>query len=156
MVFQKREVATVANDGSIGHHRMHHSRDGTNWVLLCRMLLRTPTDLPWRVTFSHRASQAPLHTGLHPTQLYSAGLVFSILTILLMFKRHKRFEGELFFVYIILYAIGRGIIEIFRGDEARGYVIDGFISHSQFISLIVISVTLLIYRRFKRRANTNT
>lgn len=112
-----------------------------------------PTDLPWGVTFTDPHSQArPLETSLHPTQLYSALLIFSILIILLMFKRHKRFEGQLFFIYIILYAFGRGIIEFVRGDEARGYVIDGVLSHSQFISLGVIAVTVWAYLKFKKKA----
>lgn len=113
-----------------------------------------PTDVPWAVTFTDRLSQAePLHTPLHPTQLYSAFLIFSILTVLLMFKRHKRFEGQLFFIYIILYATGRGIIEIFRGDEARGFIIEDVLSHSQFISIIVIAITIWAYLRFKKKAD---
>ena len=111
------------------------------------------TDVPWAVTFTDTASQAPLNVPLHPTQLYSATLIFAILIILLMFKRHKRFEGQLFFIYIILYATGRGIIEIFRGDEERGYVIDNVLSHSQFISIIVIAVVVWAYFRFKRKAD---
>jgi len=112
-----------------------------------------PATIPWAVTFTDANSQAePLNTPLHPTQLYSAGLIFSILLILLMFKRHKRFEGQLFFIYIILYAIGRGIIEIFRGDEARGYIIDGVLSHSQFISLVVITITIWAYLKFQKKA----
>lgn len=114
-----------------------------------------PTEMPWGVTFSDPVSQAePLHTALHPTQLYSAFLIFSIMTILLMFKRHKRFEGQLFFIYIILYATGRGIIEVFRGDEARGYIIDGVLSHSQFISIVVIIITVIAYLKFKKKART--
>lgn len=113
----------------------------------------TPTDIPWAVTFTHTASQAePLHTPLHPTQLYSATLIFGIMIILLMLKRHNRFEGQLFFIYIILYALGRGVIEIFRGDEERGYIIDGVLSHSQFISIGVIIVTSWAYLRFMKKA----
>lgn len=113
----------------------------------------TPTDMPWGVTFSHAVSQAePLNTPLHPTQLYSSFMILSILAVLWMMKRHNRFEGQLFFVYIILYATGRSIIEIFRGDEARGYVIEGIISHSQFISIIVILVTIWVYSRFRKNA----
>lgn len=114
-----------------------------------------PTDVPWAVTFRSRLSQAePLHTPLHPTQLYSSFMIFSILVILVMLKRHQRFEGQLFFVYIILYAIGRGIIEVFRGDEERGYIIDGIVSHSQFISIIVILITFSFYykKRIKQKA----
>ncbi|MEP5611567.1 MAG: prolipoprotein diacylglyceryl transferase [Cyclobacteriaceae bacterium] len=111
------------------------------------------SDLPWAVTFSHLASQAPLNTALHPTQLYSSTLIFSILTLLLMLKRHNRFEGQLFFIYIILYATGRSLIEIFRGDEARGFIIEDVLSHSQFISIIVISVAVWAYLKFKKKAD---
>jgi phosphatidylglycerol:prolipoprotein diacylglycerol transferase len=112
-----------------------------------------PADVPWAVTFTNTASQAePLNTPLHPTQLYSAGLILSILIILLMFRRHQRFEGQLFFIYIILYALGRSIIEIFRGDEERGYIIDGILSHSQFISILVITVVVWAYLKFNRKA----
>jgi len=111
-----------------------------------------PTDKPWGVTFTHRLSQAkPLHTPLHPTQLYSAFMILTILGILVMLKRHQRFEGQLFFVYIILYAVGRGIIEVFRGDEERGYIVEGILSHSQFISLLVIAVTAVVYFNFRKK-----
>lgn len=113
-----------------------------------------PTDMPWGVTFTDPASQAePLNTALHPTQLYSSFMILGILAILWMMKRHNRFEGQLFFLYIMLYATGRSIIEIFRGDEARGYVIDNVISHSQFISIVVIAITIWAYLKFKKKAN---
>ncbi|MEM6829323.1 MAG: prolipoprotein diacylglyceryl transferase [Bacteroidota bacterium] len=111
-------------------------------------------DVPWAVTFVNVGSKAPLHTPLHPTQLYSSGMIYGILMILLMFKRHKRFEGQLFFMYIILYAIGRAVIEIYRGDEERGYVIDNVLSHSQFISVIVIAIVAWVYVRFKGKASS--
>ncbi len=111
------------------------------------------SELPWAVTFTDPASQAPLHTPLHPTQLYSSTLIFSILILLVMFKRHKRFEGQLFFIYIILYAAGRSVIEIFRGDEERGFIIEDVLSHSQFISIIVISIAIWAYLKFKKKAD---
>ena len=111
-----------------------------------------PTDLPWGVTFTDSLSQAePLHTPLHPTQLYSSTMILTILAFLFMLKRHQRFDGQLFFSYIILYAVGRGIIEVFRGDEERGYIVEGIVSHSQFISIIVIIVTLLFYFHFRKK-----
>lgn len=111
-----------------------------------------PTDMAWGVTFTDPVSQAePLHTALHPTQLYSSFMIFTILAFLLMMKRHQRFEGQLFFSYIILYAIGRGIIEMFRGDEERGFIIEGILSHSQFISILIIMVTGFVYYKFRKK-----
>lgn len=111
------------------------------------------TDGPIFITFSDTASIAPTDVYLHPTQLYSVTLIATIFVILTLFKRHKRFEGQLFFIYVMLYAFGRGIIEIFRGDISRGFIIDEWLSHSQFISLILISVIGFIYVRQLKKAN---
>ena len=113
-----------------------------------------PTDSILGVTFTDEHSQAqPLYTSLHPTQLYEATLLISILGVLWMLKRHKRFEGQLFFIYIILYAAGRSIVEIFRGDLRRGFIIENVLSHSQFISILLIAVTVWLYLRFKKKAS---
>jgi len=112
-----------------------------------------PTDKPWGVTFTDPNSQAnPLHTALHPTQLYEVGLLAIILITLFMFKRHKRFEGQLFFIYLIMYSVGRSINEIFRGDVRRGFIIEDILSHSQFISILIISGTVWAYLRFSKKA----
>jgi len=112
----------------------------------------TPTDLPWGVTFTDELSQAePLHTALHPTQLYESLFLIGLMVYLLMFKRHQRFEGQLFMIYLMAYAAGRGIIEIFRGDLRRGFLIEDVLSHSQFISLILIAVALWWYFSLSKR-----
>lgn len=111
-----------------------------------------PTDSFLGVTFTDAESQAePLHTPLHPTQLYDAFQIIAILIILLMLKRHKRFEGQLFLVYIVLYAIGRSIVEIFRGDVSRGFIIDNVLSHSQFISILIILGAIWAYTYLKKK-----
>ncbi|MEM9325548.1 MAG: prolipoprotein diacylglyceryl transferase [Bacteroidota bacterium] len=112
-----------------------------------------PSTQPWGVTFSHKSSKAPLHESLHPTQLYSVFLIVSIFGVLMMFKRHKRFEGQLFFIYIILYAAGRSIIEIFRGDLRRGFIVGDWLSHSQFISLMLVGIVGWWYWRRSRSAS---
>jgi len=89
----------------------------------------------------------PLGTPLHPTQLYSAGMILLIAIVLLYVKSHRRFHGQVFLLYLILYGFGRSVVEIFRGDTSRGYVIEGLLSHSQFISIIVIAAAVYFYRR---------
>ena len=58
----------------------------------------------------------------------------------------------MFLLYLILYGIGRSVVEIFRGDISRGYVIDGIISHSQLIALIVIGIAVYFYRKLRINA----
>ncbi len=110
---------------------------------------------PLAVTFTDPVCLAkPLGMPLHPTQLYSAGMIFFILILLLVFKRYQRFDGQLFLTYLMLYAIGRSVIEVFRGDISRGFVIDDYVSHSQFISLIVLVVTGYFYYKFYRKSRS--
>lgn len=105
---------------------------------------------PLAVTFTDPVCLAPINTPLHPTQLYSASMIGSILIILLLVKSRQSFYGQLFLLYLILYAIGRSVIEIFRGDISRGFIIDGWLSHSQFISLIVITISAYFYLKIRK------
>jgi phosphatidylglycerol:prolipoprotein diacylglycerol transferase len=107
---------------------------------------------PIFIEFTDAAAVAPINQHLHPTQLYSIALLLCILIILIMFKRYQRFQGQLFFIYIMLYALGRGVIEIFRGDIRRGFIIENVLSHSQLISLLLIGVIGFFYIKLQRKA----
>jgi phosphatidylglycerol:prolipoprotein diacylglycerol transferase len=105
--------------------------------------------LPWGVTFTDPFAAAnvgtPLGVALHPTQLYEAGAELLILfALLLTEKRGRPYAGRTFWLYILLYAISRYVIEVVRGDE-RGTI--GIFSTSQFISLILapLAVAMLVY-----------
>lgn len=105
-----------------------------------------PSNQPWAVTFTDSASRAkPLHTALHPTQLYSVTLIGSIFILLVMLKRYDRLKGRLIFVYVSVYALGRSFIEMYRGDVRRGFVIEGILSHSQFISILILLTATIAY-----------
>src|SRR6202521_4178843 len=85
-----------------------------------------PTSKPWGITFTDPFAAAnvgtPLGVPLHPTQIYEAGAEFLILMVLLGSERKGRpFAGRTFWLYMLLYAISRFIIEFYRGDP-RGSV----------------------------------
>ncbi|WP_298427250.1 prolipoprotein diacylglyceryl transferase [uncultured Kordia sp.] len=84
---------------------------------------------------------------VHPTQLYEITILLGILLVLVFLKKHKRFNGQLFLIYLMLYAFGRGILELYRGDE-RGFIIENILSHSQFIGLCLIIVASYFYHKF--------
>jgi len=115
-----------------------------------------PTMKPWGITFTDPFAAAnvgtPLGVPLHPTQLYEAGAELLILVFLLTTERKGRpFPGRTFWLYMLLYAVSRYFIEIFRGDE-RGTV--GIFSTSQFISLILapLAIVMLIYLARRKEA----
>lgn len=104
-----------------------------------------PTNLPWGITVTNINSvTTPLGVPLHPTQLYQS--LWNLLTFLILYRnaKKKRFVGENLLLYGIIYPIGRFIVEIFRGDEGRGYIV-GNLSTSQGISLILFVICLSIY-----------
>src|SRR6266849_5024649 len=107
------------------------------------------TSVPWAITFTDPFAAAnvgtPLDRPLHPTQLYEAGAEFLILVLLLTTERKGRpFAGRTFWLYMLLYAASRFVIEFYRGDE-RGSV--GMFSTSQFISIILapLAIVMLVY-----------
>src|SRR5687767_11460857 len=104
-----------------------------------------PTDVSWAITFTNPLAAAnvgtPLGIPLHPTQIYEAGAELLILVILLAIERRGRpFPGRTFWLYMLLYAVSRYVIEIYRGDP-RGVVL-GIWSTSQFISLLLAPLSL--------------
>jgi phosphatidylglycerol:prolipoprotein diacylglycerol transferase len=88
--------------------------------------------------------------AVHPTQLYEASILILIALALLIIKKRQQFKGQLFLLYISFYAVARSILELFRGDK-RGYIIDNYLSHSQFIALLILIVTLLFYKKLKSK-----
>jgi phosphatidylglycerol:prolipoprotein diacylglycerol transferase len=112
-----------------------------------------PTQSWFSVIFTDPACQAePLNSPLIPTQLLEAGYLFSLLGVLLFLRKRKQFDGQLFLLYLIAYAIGRGILELYRGDIDRGFVLGNLISNSQLVSLVLISLAIFFYVRLKRKS----
>jgi len=111
-----------------------------------------PTDLPWGITFTSPVAAdnagTPLNEALHPTQLYDAGAEMLILIILLALERRGRpYAGRTFWLYILLYAISRFIVEMFRGDP-RGTIAG--VSTSQFVSLVTLPIAVIMLIRLRR------
>ena len=113
-----------------------------------------PTTKPWGITFTDPFAAAnvgtPLGVPLHPTQLYEAGAELLILILLLTTERKGRpFAGRTFWLYMLLYAISRYVIEFYR-DDPRGMV--GTFSTSQFISIVLAPLAVVMLAYLSRRA----
>lgn len=80
---------------------------------------------------------------LFPSQLAEAFGTMFIFVVLLLVYRRKWFHGHVLIAYAALYSIVRSALELLRGDAARGFVIDGVLSTSQFISLAVVILAII-------------
>jgi phosphatidylglycerol:prolipoprotein diacylglycerol transferase len=115
-----------------------------------------PTSVPWGVTFTDenaaRLAGTPLHTALHPTQLYEAAAEFLNFLLLVWLGVRQRFPGQILGAYFILYGLERGIIEFFRGDPGRTMMFHDAVSLMQIVSAgLVIAGALMWWRGLRAR-----
>lgn len=107
------------------------------------------TTVPWAVTFTAPEAAsiggAPLNTPLHPVQLYESAFCFALFGLLVWLAKRKRFDGQVILAYALIYAAGRFVIEYYRGDLDRGYILGDLFSTSQFIALVVAVVAAGLY-----------
>ena len=114
------------------------------------------TALPWGVTFTseyaHQMVGTPLGVSLHPYQLYESGITFLLFLFLYQAFQKRRFVGQVFCLYLLGYGIVRFFLEFFRGDPDRGFVFGGLLSTSQFISLLIVPASLILWHRLGNRS----
>ena len=100
-----------------------------------------PTDAWYGITFTH-SQMAPNGVSLIPTQLISSAADFIFAAVLMFYASKSPKKGRVASMYMVLYGIGRFSIEFLRNDY-RGSV--GILSTSQFISIAVVAIGLIIY-----------
>ena len=103
-----------------------------------------PTLSSLGIIFNDPRSLAPLGIALYPTQLFEAGGEFMNFLLLVMLYRHRKFDGQVFWLYPALYSMLRFVVEFFRGDAARGVWFGGVISTSQIIAVLMFFGSLFM------------
>jgi len=101
-----------------------------------------PTTHFWGVIFTNplanSVSGTPLGVRIEPTQLIEAAAEFCNFLLLTWLLKRKRFDGQVFGTFMILYGIERYFIEFLRDDPGRGEVFGGFMTGTQLISILLV------------------
>ncbi|MCT4508546.1 MAG: prolipoprotein diacylglyceryl transferase [Tepidibacter sp.] len=92
-----------------------------------------PTDLPWAINVDG--------VNVHPTFLYESIWNFCLFLFLMWFRKNKKYDGNVFIYYAIIYSVGRFFIEGLRIDS----LMIGPLRMAQVISLVTIGVGILIH-----------
>ncbi|MGL5634265.1 MAG: prolipoprotein diacylglyceryl transferase [Sarcina sp.] len=104
------------------------------------------TDGPLYLVFPS-GGLAPAGVHLHPTQIYCAIFDFLLAAFLMWYSKHReKNAGDTLCMYMIIYSIGRFLVEFLRNDP-RGSV--GALSTSQFISIFMLIAGVIIYNRHR-------
>jgi phosphatidylglycerol---prolipoprotein diacylglyceryl transferase len=105
------------------------------------------TTVAWAVTYTNPACMAePLGVPLHPTQLYSAGILACIFLLLYIFQDWIKKDGQLLMIYLILMGFERFFVDFFRDDQTYFSSHFSLFSDHQYIALLIISgATLFLF-----------
>lgn len=97
-------------------------------------------------------SLAPSGIHIHPTQIYSSIFDFILAFILFAYAKKKKKNGKVVGLYLIIYSIGRFLVEFLRNDPRGGI---GVLSTSQFISIFILIFGLVLFniKNFKGRGS---
>ena len=90
---------------------------------------------------------------VHPTFLYESLWCMMVLLLLLLYRRHKKFDGEVFLLYLLGYGLGRVWIEGLRTDQLliRGTTIP--VSQLLAGTLVIVSTGMILLLRRKIRTS---
>lgn len=105
------------------------------------------TDLPWGVSLAKEPGLGPLH----PVQGYEAALLIAGFVGLWIRRKSKAYEGELTVLFVGVYAIARYVLEIYRGDQIRGFLIEDVMSTSQFLSVPLLAVAVFLHFHLRKK-----
>ena len=99
-----------------------------------------PTHLPWALKFP------PNFIAVHPTQIYH--LIFEgfiLFPLLLYIERHKKYDGQTFWIYLLAYGAFRALIELIRTNPIAIWGMTNAQAFSVFLAFCS-GLVLLFYR----------
>ena len=87
---------------------------------------------------------------VHPTEIYEALGNIAIFVGLTVYYRRKRFDGQIWWLYVLSYGVLRFVVESFRGDGERSYFGIFTIGHMIAAVMIVGALAALAFRRTQK------
>lgn len=91
---------------------------------------------------------------VHPTFFYESMWNLMVLICLLLYRRHKKFDGQIFLMYLFGYGVGRFWIEGLRTDQLLIPGVGLPVSQVLAVALVILSGSILVIQT-KRQQNQN-
>ncbi|MGN0513583.1 MAG: prolipoprotein diacylglyceryl transferase [Lachnospiraceae bacterium] len=98
---------------------------------------------------SIKAADGVTYIQVHPTFLYESLWCMMVLILLLLYRKHKRFDGEVFLMYLFGYGLGRVWIEGLRTDQLLIPGTELPVSQILAGTLVIVSAGLILWKRNK-------
>lgn len=115
-----------------------------------------PTNLPWKIYIdpAHRVQGYENYAYYQPLFLYES--LWNLLNMAILLWMARRFEkwlkpGDLFYVYMVMYSIGRFCLEFLRVDASQ---VAGINFNQTFVIFVALFAGLFLFLNHRRRAAT--
>lgn len=105
-------------------------------------------DLPWSIRYP--GSYGLPDARLHPTQVYETLLGLALAAGLAWWFGRRKFEGQVFALYLLAYAVIRSFVELFRGDYPASTITLGFLTPAHWVSLGLFGLGIILYLLLRR------
>ena len=91
---------------------------------------------------------------VHPTFFYESCWNLCLLLFMLWFRRYKKYDGQMLWIYLFGYGIGRFWIESLRTDQLILFGTGLPVSQALSLVLILVAAGNLIWRGYRHRQKT--
>lgn len=125
----------------------------TDWLLAMRLPVDAVrgSDITELMREHMETKEGVSYIQVHPTFLYESLWCLLILILLLLYRKHKKFNGEIFLMYLAGYGFGRFWIERLRTDQLLLPGIGFPVSQLLAGFLVVASAAVIAYNWRKAR-----
>lgn len=104
---------------------------------------------------SHRIVENGVeYIQVHPTFFYESCWNLCLLLFMLWFRRYKKYDGQMLWIYLLGYGIGRFWIESLRTDQLILFGTGLPVSQALSLVLILVAAGNLIWRGYQHRQKT--
>jgi phosphatidylglycerol:prolipoprotein diacylglycerol transferase len=110
-------------------------------------------DLPWAIRFPEDNPLHPPTFPVHPTQIYDSLLNLGLYLALAWLYRRKKFDGQVFAVYLLCYAVTRSFVEMFRGDYPAEHLHRG-LTPAHLVSVGIFAAGAILFWKLPRHVET--
>jgi len=95
----------------------------------------------------------PLGIPVHPFPVYAFFFNLALYLVLAWLYSRRPSPGRVLATYLVLYGTARFLLELTRGDAARGFVLDGLLSTSQLIGAVLVAIGIGLHLWIGRKGD---
>lgn len=101
-------------------------------------------ELPWAIRFPENNALGAPTFPVHPTQVYDSLLSLALFGALAWLFKRRKFDGQIFSLYLMGYAVTRSLVELFRGDYPVEHLRAG-LTPAHLVSIAVFGGGLVLF-----------